>query len=177
MSWKIDPKARTAEIEGAGTWRWKEPTVGEYKAYLYSFERQATVYAALQSAREAFMKGQADYKGAAEQLGHLVDESNAGALQLLDACREGGRWFDGPMALSAAFEGKLDDHLRFLREWLASFKPSEGTLKNSPRGRRASSPAAPPATAPSAGGSSSTPMAGSPAPGRQRQKGSRRKAV
>jgi hypothetical protein len=177
MGWKIDPKARTAEIEGAGVWRWREPTVGEYKAYAYGLERQATVYAALESARQAFMNGQADYKGAAEQIGHLVDESNAAAMELLGGCREAGRWFDGPMALGAAFEGKLDLHLGFLREWLASFKPSEGTLKNSPRGRSASSPAAPPETAPSAGGSSSTPKEASPAPARQKTKASRRKAV
>lgn len=155
MDWKFNFKENKLSIDEYPEWTWKEPDAGEFKAFEYTLERQATVFMVLENARQAFATGTADYKGASAQIGHLVDESNAAAYALRDACAGVERWFDGPESLVSMFEGKADTFLKFCREWIAGYKLEEGLRKNSPRERTGNSPVALPATAVSAVSSSS----------------------
>ena len=137
---------------------WRSPNVGELKAFEYALERAACVYRMLEEARDSFEGGRASYRDAAENVRHLIDESNAAAMELVTACMAVDQFFvpeGDPILPSHIFQGRGNEFLAFCREWVKRQGPPDEVLKNSSRVRSVKRRRAHPETVENAKGSSS----------------------
>lgn len=124
IEWRFDIEAGTVEIQGQA-FLLLPITADERNVFGYKMDRQDAIRRSLLLGKLAFEEGRAEYQEAERRLSDLMDALSTAMMNLNAHCQEialyladGGPEDGQPHTPFAGFfEGKLEELLRFSREW------------------------------------------------------------